>query len=112
MTKKAKGKWTPEMVKNMSANPVYAGVGPYPPIVLDALWIEAGEKLIHEIGPEESRTLEQAIDCRQERSLVALPSAELLALAKRAVETVAARGEVDVKEWAARLAGDVAQADD
>lgn len=57
---------------------------------------------------EESRRAEQLIDHRGGDRLVSMPSTELLALAARAVETAAARGDVDVGEWVARLAADVA----
>ncbi len=61
---------------------------------------------------EESRETERLIDHRQGDRLAFMQSAELLALAKHAVETVAARGDVDVGAWVARLAADVAKAGD
>ena len=61
---------------------------------------------------EESRETERLIDCRRGDRHTFMPSAELLALAKRAVAAVAARGEVNVEEWAKQLAADVADADD
>jgi hypothetical protein len=37
-------------VMYMVANPVYAGIGPFPQIIPDAQWIDAFAKLIQEKG--------------------------------------------------------------
>lgn len=42
--------WTPEMLRRKITNPVYAGMGPYPPLVDDEAWITANVRLIREEG--------------------------------------------------------------
>ena len=44
---------TPEAVKGLLLNPVYAGVGPYPPLVEEKQWVRACEKIIEEDGAEQ-----------------------------------------------------------
>ena len=44
---------TPESVKGILVNPIYAGVGPYSQMVKDAAWVRACTKLIEEDGPEQ-----------------------------------------------------------
>ncbi len=44
---------TPEKVRSMFCNPIYAGVGPYPPLVDDETWIRAAAKQIKEHGSEQ-----------------------------------------------------------
>jgi hypothetical protein len=44
---------TPEAVKGLLLNPIYAGVGPYPPLVEDNRWVHACKKMIEEEGAEQ-----------------------------------------------------------
>lgn len=44
--------WTPEDVANLISNPIYVGIGQFPPIVPDATWIRAASKAIQEEGAE------------------------------------------------------------
>jgi hypothetical protein len=44
---------TPEAVKGILVNPIYAGVGPFPPMVTDQDWVRACTKLIKEEGAEQ-----------------------------------------------------------
>src|SRR5207237_4377291 len=41
---------TAEAVKGILVNPIYAGVGPFPPIVTDQDWIQACVRMIKEDG--------------------------------------------------------------
>jgi hypothetical protein len=42
--------WTEEMVGGILCNPVYAGVPPFPAMIDDQTWIDAGVKLAEEMG--------------------------------------------------------------
>ena len=44
---------SPEAVKGILVNPIYAGVGPFPRLVEDASWVRACAKLIQEEGAEQ-----------------------------------------------------------
>ena len=44
---------SPEVIKGMLINPVYTGVGPFPRLVEDAVWVRACAKLIEEDGAEQ-----------------------------------------------------------
>ncbi len=44
---------TPESIKGMICNPIYAGVGPYPAILSDEEWVRAASRAIKEDGPEQ-----------------------------------------------------------
>ena len=44
---------TPEAIKGLLLNPIYAGVGPYPAIVEKRQWVCACEKIIEEDGAEQ-----------------------------------------------------------
>jgi hypothetical protein len=44
---------SPEAVKGILVNPIYAGVGPFPRLVEDAAWIRACAKLIEEEGAQQ-----------------------------------------------------------
>lgn len=46
-------KWTNENVGGMLCNPVYAGIGEFPPIVSDELWVAAAKRLVDEWGIEQ-----------------------------------------------------------
>lgn len=45
--------WTPEEVYGILCNPVYAGIGPYPSLIDDKLWVRSACKLIDEVGAEQ-----------------------------------------------------------
>jgi hypothetical protein len=40
-------------IRGMIANPIYAGVGPYPAMVTDEKWVSTAVKAIKEDGPEQ-----------------------------------------------------------
>jgi hypothetical protein len=44
---------SPEAVKGILVNPLYAGVGPFPRLVEDATWVRACARLIEEGGPQQ-----------------------------------------------------------
>jgi len=44
---------TPEAIKGLLLNPIYAGVGPYPSLVEDNQWVHACKKMIEEDGAEQ-----------------------------------------------------------
>ena len=44
---------SPEAVKGILVNPIYAGVGPFPRLVVDAAWVRTCAKLIEEEGAEQ-----------------------------------------------------------
>jgi hypothetical protein len=44
---------SPEAVKGILVNPIYAGVGPFPRLVEDAAWVRACAKLIGEEGAQQ-----------------------------------------------------------
>jgi hypothetical protein len=44
---------SPEVIKGMLINPVYTGVGPFPRLVEDAVWVRACAKLIEEEGADQ-----------------------------------------------------------
>jgi len=43
---------TEETMENILANPVYAGIGPYPAIVDEETWVAAVVQFISEVGAE------------------------------------------------------------
>ena|SRR5712691_8634445 len=45
--------FTEEEVRGMIANPVYAGMGPFPQLITDEQWIRGAAKAIREDGPEQ-----------------------------------------------------------
>lgn len=45
--------WTPEQVKGLICNPIYAGIGPYPALVEDNVWVQAAAKVIDNDGKEQ-----------------------------------------------------------
>lgn len=45
--------FTEEEVRGMIANPVYAGIGPFPQLVPDEQWIRAASRAIQMDGPEQ-----------------------------------------------------------
>ncbi len=45
--------FTQAEVRGLIANPVYAGIGPFPQLVPDEQWIRAASKAIQEDGPEQ-----------------------------------------------------------
>ena len=44
---------TPEAVKGILVNPIYAGVGPYSRMIEDEAWVRGCRKLIEEDGAEQ-----------------------------------------------------------
>ncbi len=40
-------------VRGMIANPIYAGIGPYPQLIPDEQWVRCAAKAIAEDGPEQ-----------------------------------------------------------
>jgi hypothetical protein len=44
---------TPEKVRGMICNPIYAGVGPYPRLVDEETWVRAATRMIQEDGAEQ-----------------------------------------------------------
>jgi hypothetical protein len=46
-------KLSPEAVRGILVNPIYAGVGPFPRLVEDAAWVRACDKLIEEEGADQ-----------------------------------------------------------
>jgi len=42
-----------ENIRGLICNPIYAGVGPFPRLVPDEVWIGGAAKLIREEGPEQ-----------------------------------------------------------
>ncbi len=47
------GDLTVEEVRGMVANPIYAGVGPYPQLIPDAQWVRCAALAIREDGAEQ-----------------------------------------------------------
>ncbi len=45
--------FTEEEVRGLIANPVYAGIGPFPQLVTDEQWIRAAAKAVRADGPEQ-----------------------------------------------------------
>ncbi len=44
---------SPEAIKGILVNPIYTGLGPFPRLVEDAVWVRACAKLIDEEGPQQ-----------------------------------------------------------
>jgi hypothetical protein len=44
---------TPEAIRGILVNPIYAGLGPFPALVEDAAWVRGCKKLIQEDGAEQ-----------------------------------------------------------
>jgi hypothetical protein len=44
---------TPERVRGMICNPVYAGFGPFPSLIDEETWVRAASQAILEQGPEQ-----------------------------------------------------------
>lgn len=53
--------WTAQDVAQILANPVYAGLGPYPPIVSDDDWVNAQVMRVQEQGAGESLALIRSV---------------------------------------------------
>ena len=53
-------KWNENDVQAILSNPIYLGLGPYPPTVDPEQWKSANVKMIAEIGPE--AYIEQLVD--------------------------------------------------
>jgi len=46
--------WTGDDVLEVLVNPVYTGVGEYPRMVSDEMWVKAVSKIIQDIGAEKA----------------------------------------------------------
>jgi hypothetical protein len=44
---------TPAEMKSIFCNPIYAGLGPYPSLITDEVWVNAAARMIEEDGPEQ-----------------------------------------------------------
>lgn len=44
---------TPETMRSLICNPIYAGVGPFPALVDDEMWIHAAAQMIENEGSEQ-----------------------------------------------------------
>ena len=49
----AVGEMTPDKIRGIACNPVYAGVGLYPAIITEERWIRTAAKMIDEEGAEQ-----------------------------------------------------------
>jgi hypothetical protein len=47
------GEWTPEQTRGIICNPIYAGVGPFPALVSDDVWVRSAAVLISKEGPQQ-----------------------------------------------------------
>lgn len=47
------GEMTPEKMRSLMCNPIYAGVGPYPALVDDETWVRAAAQMIEKEGSEQ-----------------------------------------------------------
>lgn len=47
------GEMTPEKVRSLFCNPIYAGFGPFPALIDDDTWVRAAAQAIREHGPEQ-----------------------------------------------------------
>lgn len=45
--------FTPAEIRGMVCNPIYAGFGPFPPLVSDREWVAAASQFIREEGAEQ-----------------------------------------------------------
>lgn len=45
--------FTPEQIRGMVCNPIYAGMGPYPQLIPDEKWIAAASQVIKKEGAEQ-----------------------------------------------------------
>ena len=45
--------FTPEQVRGIICNPIYAGIGPYPSLVDDRAWVHGAAKAIEDDGKEQ-----------------------------------------------------------
>jgi hypothetical protein len=61
---------SPEAVKGILVNPIYTGVGPFPRVVEDSVWVRACAELIEEEGPQQFlvNLLHVLRECFQEES--------------------------------------------
>lgn len=47
------GEITPEKVRSLFCNPIYAGFGPFPALIDNETWVRAAAHAIREHGPEQ-----------------------------------------------------------
>jgi hypothetical protein len=45
--------WKPNETRGIICNPIYAGIGPYPSLIEDKVWVRAASKAINEDGNEQ-----------------------------------------------------------
>ena len=45
--------WTENNIKDVITNPVYVGIGPYPQIIQDDVWIATAQKSLSQMGAKE-----------------------------------------------------------
>lgn len=47
------GEWTPEQIRGILCDPIYAGISPFPASVSDDVWVRSAALLISEEGSEQ-----------------------------------------------------------
>ena len=47
------GEWTPEQVRGILCNPIYAGIGPFPAMVSDDVWVKSAALMISQESSEQ-----------------------------------------------------------
>jgi hypothetical protein len=47
------GEWTSDQVRGILCNPVYAGIGPFPALVSDHVWVKSAALIISQEGAEQ-----------------------------------------------------------
>lgn len=47
------GGMTAEKMRSLICNPIYAGVGPFPALIDDEMWVRAAAQMIAKEGPEQ-----------------------------------------------------------
>ena len=45
--------WTPEQIRGILCNPIYAGISPFPALVSDEAWVQSAALLISQEGSEQ-----------------------------------------------------------
>ncbi len=47
------GEWTPQQIRGILCNPIYAGIRPFPALVSDEVWVKSAALLIFKEGAEQ-----------------------------------------------------------
>jgi hypothetical protein len=47
------GEWTPEQIRGIVCNPIYASISPFPALVSDEAWVKSAALLISQEGSEQ-----------------------------------------------------------